>query len=295
MEGVITASAISPGGTIVCGVGGGDSELVVHETALWLQRAYGVPLIVVHARQGEAAAEERILTEIRVRMSECKECETKLVEGAPAKRLLEVARAERAEFLVVGSRRHGALRSGVGRSVSRRLARKASCPVLVVPRETGPGGAPGNRTPPAIVCGVDGSEHSLRAVRVARDLAQRLDYGVAVAHAPRSARSLSYLGRSSTPSLSQQPDQVRRRSVEIVQEAVDLLGEHAVAVHVEAGHPADVLVALAREMDGRLIVVAGRDSGALSASLFGSVANRVVSASEVPVVIVPENAHPRAS
>jgi Universal stress protein family len=53
-------------------------------------------------------------------------------EGEPVAQLVE--RAARWDLLVMGSRSRGPLRSLVLGSTSAKVARRASCPVLIVPR-----------------------------------------------------------------------------------------------------------------------------------------------------------------
>jgi nucleotide-binding universal stress UspA family protein len=64
--------------------------------------------------------------------------EVRLLAGEPAPALAEAAR-ELVDVLVTGSRRFGSVRGVLPGSVSRALAERAPCPVLVVPHEpTGP-------------------------------------------------------------------------------------------------------------------------------------------------------------
>jgi nucleotide-binding universal stress UspA family protein len=275
--------------TIVCGVDGGEATRVILDTARWLAAAFGAQLVVAHAFDEAVLDAEQIMDDVRLRTAPDRHVETRLVEGSPAERLLGIADEEGAAFIVAGSRGRGAMASGVLGSVSRTLVRRANCPVVVVPPNSGDPNQVDD-SDASIVCGVDGSDHALAAVRVARALAERLGYRVAVVHAPRSAKSLTYVGRSTTPSLSQQPDQVARQSREIVQAAVDLLGDRPSSAHIEPGQPAEVLELVAKDEHGRLIVIAGRGMGTVQASLLGSVAMALVSSAEIPVVVLPEGA-----
>jgi nucleotide-binding universal stress UspA family protein len=275
--------------TIVCGIDDPVEAQSVLDTARWLAAACDGQLVVVHAFDEPVRDAEHVMLAIRDHTDADRNVEIRLVEGAPAERLLEVAGEERADFLVVGSRGRGALASGLLGSVSRSLVRTAACPVVIVPPKAAPPTA-GTGDDAAIVCGVDGSDHARAAARLAAELARRLGLRVAVVHAPRSKKSLSYVGRSTTPSLSQQPDQVDRRSLEIVQEAVDALGDVPSAVYVEPGRPDQVLEAVAGRERGRLIVIAGRGAGPVSASVLGSVAHSLVTSADVPIVVLTEAA-----
>jgi nucleotide-binding universal stress UspA family protein len=274
----------------VCGID--DTEAAaqrVLDTARRLASAFNAHLIIAHAFDEPVGDAEKVMTAIRRETEADHHVEIRLVEGAPAERLLEIAREEDAEFLVVGSRGRGALESGLLGSVSRTLVQKASCPVAIVPPNASAlAGEPGEDG--TIVCGVDGSEHALAAARLAGRLGRRLGYRVAVVHAPRSGKSLTYLGRDTTPSLSQQPDQVDRRNREIVEEAFDVLGDLPSSAFIEPGRPDQVLEAVASREHGRMIVIAGRGTSAVHAAILGSVALSLVSSAEVPVVVLPEGA-----
>jgi nucleotide-binding universal stress UspA family protein len=245
----------------------------------------------VHAFDEPVIDAEQVMEAIRAGTSDARDVETRLVEGSPAERLLEVVREEDADFLVVGSRGRGAIAGGLLGSVARDLTQTATCPLVVVPPNAS-SPADGEGT---VVCGVDGSQHALAAARVARQLGERLGYGVAVVHASRTARSLlTYVGRSTTPSVSVQPDIADKQSQEILRAATDALGVEPAFADVEAGDAADVLLSVAKRENGRMIVIAARGVGAVHAALLGSVAVSLLQAAEVPVVVLSEPAE-RAS
>ena len=274
------------GATIVCGVATADSQTVL-DTAAWLADKHRANLIVVHAFDEPVIDAEEVMDAIRAGTSSARDVETRLVEGSPAERLLEVAREEDADLLVVGSRGRGALAGGLLGSVTRELTQTAECPVVIVPpNASSPSAGEGT-----VVCGVDGSQHALAAARVARRLGERLGYGVALVHASRTARSLlTYVGRSTTPSVSVQPDIADKQSQEILQQAAEAVGGEPAFAEVEAGDPAQVLLSVAKRENGRMIVIAARGVGAVHAALLGSVAVSLLQDADVPVVVLSEPA-----
>ena len=96
-------------------------------------------------------------------------------EGSTASEILEQATGMPADLLVIGT--HG--RSGFERlvlgSVAERVLRKASCPVLTVPKGL-PNAAPsGPALYKRILCPVDFSDSSLHALKYAISMAQEAD------------------------------------------------------------------------------------------------------------------------
>jgi nucleotide-binding universal stress UspA family protein len=239
--------------TVVSGIDRSDAAEAVTDTASWLASALDKRLLVVHAVEEPVGEAEELLESMRSRLPSA---DMRLVEGSPAERLAEVADDEDAELLVVGSRGRGALSSAVLGGVSRRLARDARCPVVVVPPAASIGGGEG-----AVVCGVDGSGHAVTAARVAGRLAERLGGRLVVVHALQDLQAVrSYPGaRPSTPPVTGQADAVRRQADSIVEEAVGALDvDVEVTGLVESGPPAGVLAAVADRENASLVVVAGR-------------------------------------
>ena len=125
----------------------------------------------------------------------------------------------------------------------------------------------------AILCGVDGSESSRGAARVARALSSALGLGVIfvraidhdAAHAERAtiAERLERLSSGVNGS------------------------DHGAQWSVEEGHPVDALVAAAREAHAAMIVVG---STGPRSSLLGSVSADVSRRAPCPVVVVPPGA-----
>jgi nucleotide-binding universal stress UspA family protein len=81
-------------------------------------------------RQQEAG--ERLLAQMADEAA-LDQAERRVVSGVPAERLADLADAEEAELIVVGSRGRGAFKAAFLGSVSTSLIGVARCPVLVVP------------------------------------------------------------------------------------------------------------------------------------------------------------------
>jgi nucleotide-binding universal stress UspA family protein len=280
--------------TIVVGVDRSDAAESVVDAASWLASTLDTRLLVVHAVAEPVEEAEELLESLRARLPGADDTSTRLVEGAPAERLIELADQEDAELLVVGSRGRGALSSAVLGGVSRKVARDARCPVVVVP----PGastGAPdaGGGSKGTVVCGVDGSGHAVTAAQVAGRLAERLGGRLLVLHARQDLKAVvSYRGaRSTTPPVTGQEDAVRRQADLVVGEAVEAVDADVEATGlIEPGAPAGLLAAVADREDARLIVIAARGMGAIRAAFLGSVTTALATSATRPVVVLSEPA-----
>ncbi len=202
--------------------------------------------------------------------------------GDAVTELLAAAEELEPELIVVGSRGRGPFTAALLGSVSAALAGRANAPVLVV----GPTAVLGEGP---IVVGVDGSEASLDAARVAARLDRSLGRGLEVVH--------SYMlrpipGASAVPEARAELAQVdEQRAEELLAEAADELGIPREATQtVRNGSEPAALLTLARDLDATLLVVASRGRGAVRAALLGSFSMSVLADAPCPVVVVPPGA-----
>ena len=210
-----------------------------------------------------------------------------VAEGRVWREIISSAESLPADLLVLGT--HG--RTGFERlilgSVTEKLLRKAPCPVLTV----GAGqpdavpAAPGVFT--RILCGVDFSEASLRALEWAISLAEEADAELLVAHV---------LDLSGFPGVDGMPlldtgayrlsyqawalDRLRRIVPDSVREYCRV--EELVA----EGRPHQQILRVARERGSDLVVLGAAGHGALERAFVGSTAQHVVRAAPCPVLTV---------
>ena len=140
---------------------------------------------------------------------------------------------------------------------------------------------------PGIIVGIDGSDHSHKALEWAMNEA-------AIRHAPLTVLivhqvSVGYWGGSVSypedPALS---ERARKAAQEATDKAVAQLGENrpeSITVLAESGSPADVLVSESSDAD--LLVVGSRGGGGFSQLLMGAVSSQVAHHAHCPVVIIP--------
>jgi len=144
--------------------------------------------------------------------------------------------------------------------------------------------------PASIVVGLDGSEASERAADTAADAAQR--HGLRLVLACVVPWS---------PYEFQTAEENERRSVDRAREiasahervldpvAARLSGRAGLEVEgvVRHGHPAETLVALAREHDAAWVTVGRVGQSRVRTLLFGSTPSSLIQLSPVPVLVVP--------
>jgi nucleotide-binding universal stress UspA family protein len=135
-----------------------------------------------------------------------------------------------------------------------------------------------------ILLAVDGSEHALHAARVAAELAramksEQLRIVVCFEGIP------PYLGE---PNLQNAIDQRVLASNEILQQAVEAVGEVPAEVHTELieGDPAEAIIEVAKTRESNVIVMGSRGLGRLAGLVLGSTSQKVVSHAPCPVLIV---------
>ena len=140
-----------------------------------------------------------------------------------------------------------------------------------------------------IVVGVDGSDHSHRALIWAMRQAALLHVPLtALAVRPNPVRPVTgiYWGAHAYPEDSHNPEVARKAIQEIVEQVRNEIGETAprVTVNVVTGDPAEELIKASREAD--MVVVGSRGSGGFASLLMGSVSSKVTHHATCPVVVI---------
>jgi nucleotide-binding universal stress UspA family protein len=135
-----------------------------------------------------------------------------------------------------------------------------------------------------ILLAADGSEHGLRAAKVAGDLARAVDaeeLRIIVAYDPVPA----YLGE---PNLTNAINARVLESDSLLKTALAEVGEVPSEVQTEMleGSPAEAIIDVATTRNSSIIVMGSRGLGRLAGALLGSNAQKVVSHAPCPVLIV---------
>ena len=215
-------------------------------------------------------------------------------EGDAVGEILSLATDMKADLLVLGT--HG--RSGFERlllgSVTEKLLRKASCPVLTVPRRH-PDAVPA--TPvlfKQILCAVDFSECSMHALNYAMSVAQEADAHLTVLNVmgdeldvtPDAYGAIIMNDLESLADFRKRhQDEARRRLNEAVPESVAAYCNVETMVS-SGGKPSREILRIASEQQTDLIVVGVQGRGAASVMFFGSTTNHVVREATCPVLTI---------
>jgi nucleotide-binding universal stress UspA family protein len=137
-----------------------------------------------------------------------------------------------------------------------------------------------------IVVSVDDSDGSRAALRVAADLAARLQTKLVLVHvAPRTEAP----GVSTAPGGQQR---LREAELEDAREVLRKLASEAgisgdVEHRAEIGSAADRVVEVCEELGASYVVLGSRGRGGLKSAVLGSVSGSVASNAPCPIVIVP--------
>ena len=215
--------------------------------------------------------------------------ELEVGEGEAAKEILAKADAARSSLIVLGT--HG--RSGFERlllgSVTEKVLRKAGCPVLTVPPRLAAASATPAVTFKRIVCAVDFSECSLRALEYAMSIAQEANALLTVLHVvepvpnvPADDESVLAGIKSVREYIVAAEDQGR----ELLRRAIpdDVRAFCQVETVQTVGTPYREILRVATEQASDLIVLGVHGRGVVDLLFFGSTAQHVVRQAACPVL-----------
>jgi len=247
--------------TVVIGVDGSERSEPAIAFGGRLAAASGAHVVVAcafpaaqaYAPLRDAALDTAVAATKRLEQVPARRVSIRAVPGSPAQGLHEVAVAERASLIVLGSTgtgRFGRLHRG---STAEQLLQVAPCPVAVVPRRPGPVARIG--------VAYDDSPEARAALASAKALAR--DFGAELELIAVAARD------------------------ELEQQVRAAAGEHPLTV-LRDGDPAAHLTARSGELD--LLVTGSRGYQPLRAVLARGVSGRLIHRASCPVIVVPRTA-----
>lgn len=136
-------------GPVICGIDDSREAEGAVEVAREVAERYGLPLVYVRVRGERLDGEEATLLSQTATSHE--DGELVVDAGHPTDRLVALAEEREASFLVLGNR---GPRSSLLGSVSAEVARRAPCPVIVVPPTARLRDAPVGDPGPAVLGGI---------------------------------------------------------------------------------------------------------------------------------------------
>jgi nucleotide-binding universal stress UspA family protein len=274
--------------TIICVVEKRTAEAVI-ATAGGLARDLGARVVLAHirpepvlnspdrterARALAAARGREILHQAVQLLPSGVDTDERVELGGAVEQLSAIADERRAALIVIGSHHRPSLFSTRRATVSRKLAREAPCPVVIVSQSERPQAS-------TVIAGVDGTDRSARAALFARELANDIGDRLLLVHSHDSLEPVTiHAGGAGEAGVS------------VPEPIWDALGHsgNGAGLVVGGAPPAHALQAVAARENARLIVIgAGSDDGA-GALLRGSVAAQLPRLAPCPVVVVPDRA-----
>ena len=141
--------------------------------------------------------------------------------------------------------------------------------------------------PARIVVGVDGSPAASRALEWAQREARLRGDLLEIIHVWEfPVIAFAPYGGTTVPMIA--PEDLEKAADELLRGVLQTAGisegDATVRAMIERGHPADVLIAHAKDAD--LLVVGSRGHGGFSGMLLGSVSSQVVQHAPCPVVVI---------
>lgn len=217
------------------------------------------------AKMAENQAGEVVQSQIVVQM------------GLAADTILSFAKKQSTDLIVMGT--HG--RRGIDRlmmgSTTEAVLRKAHCPVLAVRQPIQGFVHPESPDEPVqlrkILCCVDFSEHSPRALEYAFSLGLQYSAEITLLHVLEDTKNLPEQRAQAQESLEQLvPDEARDWA--------------SVAPAVRSGKPYEEIIEQAEEAKTDLIVMGVRGRNVVDLAVFGSTTHRVIQLGPCPVLVV---------
>jgi nucleotide-binding universal stress UspA family protein len=237
-------------------------------------------------RQEEAETLERFVAPYR---DEGVAIYTRLVDGDPSRAIQAAVLELSADLMVIGTHGRGGFEHLLLGSVTEKVLRRATCPVLTVGRAGA--AAPAGPLFRRILCALDLTEGSERTLEVALSLAEETMSRVTLLHVLEGVP-----GWAGPPRYRALPQVVRVRR-ELFEAAENRLRSSvseedrafcSVTERVEEGVPWREVLRVADACDAEVIVMGAHSRGALDQALFGSTANHVVREARCPVLVVRE-------
>lgn len=229
--------------------------------------------------------EEAYLTEVEGRFTGQVPVDSALLEGFVAEQIAQYAAAVKADLVLITTHGHtGVSRMWLG-SVADALIRCTSLPLLVIHPSLGHHVPAEVLTFAHIMVTLDGSELSARILPAAADLALATGATLTLVHVVSSA---AVLGTRIFPLLPDDVAPAMEKAREYLEGRAETLRARGLTVrtHVEEHEaPGRAIAAIADKLDADMIALATHGYGGLKRALLGSVADKVLRSSPLPLLV----------
>jgi len=204
-------------------------------------------------------------------------------QGDVVTQILRGEKSGPADLIVLGTHGLGGFERLVLGSVTEKILRKASCPVLTVPKE--PEGVPaGEMLFRSILCPVDFSQESLAALDLAVSLAESANARLTALYVLGwlAEEEPAEYAHFNVPEVRAYMEHDAKKKL---QRAVDeRSGGRSIDVVVAAGKPYRQILRVAREKETGFIVMGVKGRSAVELAFLGSTTNHVVREASCPVL-----------
>ena len=214
--------------------------------------------------------------------------------GQPAREILDCAATLAADLIVMGTHGHGGFEHLLLGSVTEKVLRRATCPVLTVPPRARATSLPFTH----VLCAVDFSASSLKGLGFALSMAQEAEAAITIVHVLEwpweepPAPAFDTLPIEQAFSLAayrrERECDAARRLATLVSDGVADWCTPATAVR--HGKPYVQVLDVAAEKHADLIVVGVHGRGAIDMAVFGSTTTQIVRRATCPVLTVVSDA-----
>lgn len=244
-------------------------------------KLFGAPVRFVHAVDGDSEfgeSNERFATHVQglaaQHLPEGVTYTSEIIRGSAAKAILE--NAKDARLIVISTHGAGGFKAAFIGSVTDKVVRGTSVPVLVVP---GTGTETISPTGPVLVA-VDGSPESEQSLQIAREYAKASGAEVAIVR----AYSIPVpVGTEFAYFPVEQADVLEQAA----KDYVAMIAQEGEKSYVVQGSAAESIEATADELAARLVVVASHGKGFAARIALGSTTDRLMHSMKRPLLVVP--------
>jgi nucleotide-binding universal stress UspA family protein len=213
-----------------------------------------------------------------------------LLAGHTAEQIVDYADREGAGLIVMATHGRSGIRRWVLGNVASKVARAAKMPVFLIRIDSAPPQAKAGTLLNKVLLPLDGSKQSESAVPQVEELAQGLGAEVVLLHVIAPTYHVYSIPGESVEMTFTPEDMERfraksRQYLETVAEAFKRRGI-STTTEVAIGRAADEIMRLSEEMSPDLIAMSTHGRSGIGRWAFGSVADKVLHASNTPVLLV---------